>query len=92
MCTICTFETKYQANVVVLSLFSKSSVTDKNVKVFYPLGCFCCCPSGPLEVSAFTPVRGYTPGQIINLKLNVSNASKEPVHKFEVELIKVRGK
>lgn len=68
----------------------KSPVTDKDEKVFYPFGCLCCCPSSPLEVSALAPVRGYTPGQIINLKINVSNTSNEPLHRFEVDLIKVR--
>lgn len=35
------------------------------------------------------PVGGYTPGQNINLELNVNNQSSQPVTEFIVQLLKV---
>lgn len=66
--------------------------TNRKSKVFLPLGFCCCFPSDPLNVDVRTPVRGYTPGQTINVKLNVSNESEEDVENFAVELIKVNMK
>lgn len=63
---------------------------NKEERVFYPLGCFCCFPSGPLLVDAYAPVQGYTPGQTINVTVKVNNESNETLSHFDVELIKVR--
>lgn len=60
-------------------------------KIFYPLGFLCCFPDGPLSIDAFTPVSGYTPGQTINVKVNVNNKSKETLTEIEVQLNKVRS-
>lgn len=45
--------------------------------------------SDPLKLIARTPVGGYTPGQTINLEVEVINKSDQPVSDFSVQLIKV---
>lgn len=42
-----------------------------------------------MRIVARTPVGGYTPGQCINLEINVKNESDQPVSEFSVQLIKV---
>lgn len=61
------------------------------VQEFIPCFCLCCCASGPLRVDAYTPVRGYAPGQTINLKIDVTNDSSYSLYKMQVQLIKVRN-
>ncbi|XP_055312571.1 arrestin domain-containing protein 17-like [Sitodiplosis mosellana] len=46
------------------------------------------CSSDPLRIVARTPVGGYTPGQVINLEIDVKNKSDQDVSEFTVELIK----
>lgn len=46
----------------------------------------------PLRIEVLTPVKGYTPGQTINVTLTVNNESDLPLSEFTVELIKVRNK
>lgn len=50
----------------------------------------CCYASDPLKIVVRTPVGGYTPGQVINLEVNVNNQSDQPVSDFTVQLIKVK--
>lgn len=42
-----------------------------------------------MKLIARTPVGGYTPGQVINLEIDVINQSDQPVSDFTVQLIKV---
>lgn len=63
---------------------------NKNDQTFYPLGFLCCFPDGPLTMELTTPVTGYTPGQTINVKVKVSNESKQKLTSMEVQLNKVR--
>lgn len=58
-------------------------------KTFFLCCLLCCCISDPLKIVARMPVGGYTPGQTINLELNVNNQSDQPVSEFSVQLIKV---
>lgn len=59
-------------------------------KTFYLCCLLCCCSSDPMKIVARSPVGGYTPGQIINLEVNVDNQSDQPVSDFTVQLIKVK--
>lgn len=43
-----------------------------------------------MKLSLRTPVGGYTPGQVINLEIDVINQSDQPVSDFTVQLIKVK--
>lgn len=43
-----------------------------------------------MKLIARTPVGGYTPGQVINLEIDVDNQSDQPVSDFTVQLIKVK--
>lgn len=56
-------------------------------KTFYPCCCFCCCPSHPMHVTGRIPVSGYTPGQTIDVEIDVNNRSDE-YGEFSVQLLK----
>lgn len=43
-------------------------------------------------MEASIPVRGYTPEQTIDVKIDVNNESDEDLYNFDVELIKVSEK
>lgn len=43
-----------------------------------------------MNIIVKTPVQGYTPGQIINMEIDVNNHSDKSIVKFSVELIRVR--
>lgn len=43
-----------------------------------------------MKLSARIPVRAYTPGQFINLEINVYNRSNQLLTEFSVQLIKVK--
>lgn len=45
--------------------------------------------SDPLVIKARLPVRGYTPGQTINLEFTADNRSDQDVLGFKVELVGV---
>lgn len=44
----------------------------------------------PIKIIAQTPIQAYTPGQIINIKIDVNNDTDKSIIKFSVELIRVR--
>lgn len=46
--------------------------------------------SDPIDMIVNVPVRGYTPGQTINMEINVKNRSNQMISEFQVNLIKVR--
>lgn len=58
-------------------------------KTFYPCCLLCCFKSNPLAIIASVPSGGYTPGQIINVQIEVNNQSDQLVSNFTVQLIKV---
>lgn len=49
--------------------------------------CFCICLN-PIEVTTEIPVAGYTPGQIINLQVHVTNKGSPKDYEFYVALMK----
>lgn len=59
-------------------------------KTFYPCCFLCCCPSDPMHVTARIPVSGYTPGQTIDVEIDVNNRSDEN-GEFSVQLLKVNA-
>lgn len=61
----------------------------KDERFFHPFGCFCCSPSLALRVDASIPFRGYTPGQTINVAIDVNNESSKTVSNFYVDFIRV---
>lgn len=48
-----------------------------------------CFESNQIQIIARTPVRGYIPGQIIPLEIEINNQSNVEISKFTIELIKV---
>lgn len=70
----------------VFFLSFQNPVTKAKRKVFFK----CCCgTTDPLEIVARVPVGGYTPGQFVNLDMEVKNKSNEPVSQFTVEMVQV---
>lgn len=67
----------------------KVPITAKFEETFYLFGWICCLPSGPLRVDVDAPVRGYAPGQTINVEIDVSNDSNEVLSSLDVQLIQV---
>lgn len=61
----------------------------KTEKKFRCFGCFFCFKNGALTVSVYVPVRGYAPGQVINVKIDVVNDSSKNLSSMDVQLIKV---
>lgn len=59
----------------------------KNYEVFYPLGCCICCPSRPLTIAVQTPISGYTPGQTIQIKIEIDNQSGASISIIHVKLV-----
>lgn len=57
---------------------------------FNYVGFFFCCKTPDLEIYGRLPVRGYCPGQTMNLKLDVNNKSFQDVLYFLVQFIQVR--
>lgn len=58
-------------------------------KIFWPLACcYLVGPPIPLRLVVRVPVSGYTPGQTMNIEIDVDNQSAKDAH-FDVELLKV---
>lgn len=57
-------------------------------KTFYLCCLLCCCSSDPMHVVVRIPVSGYTPGQSINIEIDVDNKSDSEAE-FTVQLVKV---
>lgn len=51
--------------------------------------CFPLCRSNNIELTAHIPQQGYTPGQTIDLELDVNNKTVEDVNEIKVKLVKV---
>lgn len=48
-----------------------------------------CCASDPLFIIATVPVGAYTPGQMINVDLELTNTSNENVSAFVIQIVRV---
>ncbi|XP_031621628.1 arrestin domain-containing protein 17-like [Contarinia nasturtii] len=48
----------------------------------------CCKNLDPLKISVRSPIGGYTPGEMINLQINVNNQSRESIREFSVKFVK----
>lgn len=51
---------------------------------------FCCffCKSGPLQAFVSIPVKGYVPGEIIPVNIEIDNGSTVRVHRVQITLRK----
>lgn len=65
----------------------QEAVVVENNHKFWPS----CFSSGSVDICVRMPVSGYTPGQTINLDMNVNNKSNKQISEFSVKLIKVRA-
>lgn len=63
----------------------------EDYKTFYPCCIFCCSESDPLHLKATIPVRGYSPGQTINMAVSADNKSNQDVSVFTVQLLNFEG-
>lgn len=59
------------------------------MKRFNPFCVFVCCASDPIFVKATIPVGGYTPGQMINIDLELTNNSNENIQAFVIQIVRV---
>lgn len=59
------------------------------MKRFNPFCVFACCASEPLFMAATIPVSGYTPGQMINIDLELTNNSNENISTFVIQIVRV---
>lgn len=58
-------------------------------KTFFVSCLLCCCETDPVFIIARLPVAGYTPGQTIELFLDVNNKSDQTFQDFQILIIKV---
>lgn len=64
-------------------------IVEEETKRFNPFCVFSCCASDPLFMIAAIPVSGYTPGQMINVDLELANNSNEYIEAFVLKIIRV---
>lgn len=67
-------------------------IVEEETKRFNPYCVFVCCASDPLFIIATVPVGGYTPGQMINVDLELTNTSNENISAFVIQIIRVSFK
>lgn len=75
-------------NLLFVKCCQRPSVAEKSHR-FWLCCCACCFPSKPVKILARTPVTGYTPGQTINMDIEIQNDSNRAIPKFTVAIIKV---
>ncbi|XP_055296096.1 arrestin domain-containing protein 1-like isoform X2 [Sitodiplosis mosellana] len=63
-------------------------IVEEETKRFNPFCLLSCCASDPLFMIATVPVSGYTPGQMINVDLELTNASNENVKAFILQIVR----
>lgn len=68
----------------------KDSVSFEKRKEFYLCCLLFCFKTLPLNIVAKLPASGFTPGQRIDLTLDIENLSSKNIRNFKVELYKVR--
>lgn len=64
-------------------------IVEEETKRFNTYCLFFCCAGNPLFILATVPVSGYTPGQMINIDLELNNTSNENVSAFSIQIIRV---
>ncbi|KAJ6636592.1 Arrestin domain-containing protein 3 [Pseudolycoriella hygida] len=57
-------------------------------KTFFICCLLCCCETSPVFITARIPVSGYTPGQTIELSININNKSDQKFEEFVVLIVK----
>lgn len=53
--------------------------------------CLCCWLTEPVKMSFKVPMKGYAPGQAIEITINVDNKSNQSYHEFIGNIHKVRN-
>lgn len=71
-------------------LLQKDSISVEKRKEFYVCCLLFCFKTLPLNIVAKLPATGFTPGQRIDLILEVENQSSKNVKNFKVEFFKVK--
>lgn len=51
--------------------------------------CLCCWITDPVKFSVKVPMKGYVPGQAIEITINVDNKSNETYDRFTGHIVKV---
>lgn len=69
----------------------QDSISVEKKKEFYICCLLFCFKTLPLYIVAKLPATGYTPGQRIELKLEIENQSSKAVEGFRIEFFKVIG-
>lgn len=64
-------------------------IVEEETKRFNRFCLFSCCASDPFFMIAAIPVSGYTPGQMINVDLELANNSNEHIAAFVLKIIRV---
>lgn len=52
--------------------------------------CLCCWITEPAKFSVKVPMKGYAPGQAIEITINVDNKSNQTYNQFYANIFKVR--
>lgn len=71
------------------SWIAQHPVVEEDTKRFNQWCFFACCASDPLFIVASVPVSGYTPGQMINVDLELTNTSNENISAFTLQIVRV---
>lgn len=71
------------------NFFLQYPLVKEERKTFFICCLLCCCETDPLFINARIPVGGYTPGQTIELLLEINNKSDQTFQNFEIQIIKV---
>lgn len=51
----------------------------------------CCWETEPLKISVKVPMKGYAPGQVIQITIKVDNKSDQTLNKFIGNIFKVKS-
>lgn len=71
------------------SLVFQFPLVKEERKTFFVCCLLCCCETSPVFIKARIPVTGYTPGQTIEVALEINNKSDQRFQNFQVQIIKV---
>lgn len=69
--------------------FAQDSISVEKKKEFYVCCLLFCFKTLPLYIVARLPATGYTPGQRMELKLEIENQSSKTIESFRIEFYKV---
>lgn len=88
----CTIKQKNPLNSLMITIFffkTQHPIVEEETKRFNAFCFFVCCASDPLFIIATVPVSGYTPGQMMNVDLELSNTSNENLSAFVFQIVRV---